>query len=88
MDAVTTPQVHALLSRTDTPAGHSTRPQGRATTTAFSSYAFGPLQSGGVKGGSAVKPVTGNYGQAQPSAVGSQAWIAQVQASAGVKSHQ
>jgi len=77
-------QAQSLLSRTDSAASHSTRPQGKATTSAFSSYAFGPLQSAG-KANTGVKPVTGNYGQQQPSGIGSKSWIAQVQASAGVK---
>ena len=81
MDPVTTPQVHSLLSRTDSSANHSTRPQGRATTSAFAQYAFGPLQTGSAKGNGGVKPVTGNFGQAQPSGLGSKSWIAQVQAS-------
>ena len=84
MDAASSIQTHSLLSRTDSAASHSTRPQGKATTSAFSSYAFGPLQSGG-KANTGVKPVTGNFGQQQPSGVGSKSWIAQVQASAGVK---
>jgi len=83
MTPVANVQAHALMNRTDAPSGHSTKPQGRATATAFSSYGFGPLDTG--KANKGVKPVTGNYGQSQPAAAGSLDWITQLQATTGVK---
>ena len=84
MDAIPTIQAHSLMTRSDTPSGHSTKPSGRATTSAFASYGFGPLESGKAAN-TGVKPVTGNYGQQQlPTNAGNLSWITQLQATAGV----
>jgi len=80
MDATNTIPAHALMFRTDSSAGHSIKPQGRATQTAFSTYGFGPVQPAGKKGAGGA-PVTGTFGQA-PTNGGALSWIAQAQASA------
>jgi hypothetical protein len=69
---------HALMRNAES-AGHSTRPKDRATQSAFSSYGFGPVDTG--KGGKSVSPVSGQFGTAQSSQ--NMSWISQVQSIKG-----
>lgn len=81
MGPVSTIPTHALMSNTQS-SGHSTRPKDRATQSAFSSYAFGPVDTHGGKSGKSVSPVSGQFGTAQSSQ--NMSWISQVQSSSGV----
>ncbi|MDA8231262.1 MAG: hypothetical protein M0006_07980 [Magnetospirillum sp.] len=72
-----------LLYRTDSSDGHSTRPHGRATQSAFADYAFGPIDTHGNQSKQENKPVTGlSLAQYQ---TGAPSWVTQVQAASGVK---
>ncbi len=67
-----------MLHRTDSASSHSTRPAGRATQTAFSSYGFGPLDGSGSKRNTGVKPVSG-YVNSSPVGGSGSSWLTQVQ---------
>jgi hypothetical protein len=81
MDASNTIPAHALMFKNDANAGHSTKPHGRATQSAFAAYGFGPVQPAGKKSGSGAAAVTGSFGQ-PPVNPGALSWITQAQASA------
>lgn len=73
-----------LLYRTDNTASHSIRKQGDATQTAFSEYAFGPIQNGSTKSNTGVKPLSGFLAKTATTTAGNvdQSWITTVQGSA------
>ncbi|CAA7617354.1 conserved hypothetical protein [Candidatus Terasakiella magnetica] len=54
MPTLTGAPSHILLNRKDQPASHSTRPEKTGPASAFSSYAFGPMDMPDSKNGADV----------------------------------
>ncbi len=88
MQAISAGPAHLLLNRKDNPADHSTRPAKTGAASAFSSYAFGPLDlpdahngadvygsKGAVTGSSSISSATG----------GNVGWLTQLAASQSQK---
>lgn len=79
MDSVNSAPAHVMMRHTDVANGHSTKPRGRATTSAFASYGFGPVEEAGGKDAAGVRPVTGATFGPTAAGAGNMSWIAQAQ---------